>query len=86
MNDPRILIFDEATSALDTESERIIQQNMDEMLRNRTTLIIAHRLSTIRNADLIVVLDQGTIAEMGTHEQLLLEKGIYHHLVHQQSV
>lgn len=86
INNPRILIFDEATSALDTESERIIQQNMGEMMQGRTTLIIAHRLSTIRHADLIVVLDQGAVAESGTHEQLLQQKGIYHHLLQQQSV
>lgn len=86
VHDPRILIFDEATSALDTESERIIQQNMNEMLEGRTTLIIAHRLSTIRHADLIVVLDQGSIAESGTHEELLRHEGIYHHLLRQQSL
>ncbi|MEK0315725.1 peptidase domain-containing ABC transporter [Cohnella sp. 56] len=86
MNDPRILIFDEATSALDTESERIIQRNMDEMRQGRTMLIIAHRLSTIRQADLIVVLDQGAVAESGTHEQLLERQGLYHHLVGRQSV
>ncbi|MFB9329248.1 peptidase domain-containing ABC transporter [Paenibacillus aurantiacus] len=86
LNDPRILIFDEATSALDTESERIIQQNMEQMLSGRTTLIIAHRLSTIRNADLILVLDGGMIAEAGTHEELLARKGMYYYLVNQQSV
>ncbi|MFC5468178.1 peptidase domain-containing ABC transporter [Cohnella suwonensis] len=84
LHNPRILIFDEATSALDTESERIIQQNMETVLQNRTTLIIAHRLSTIRAADIILVLDQGIIAEAGTHEQLLAQKGMYHYLVHQQ--
>ena len=81
---PRILIFDEATSALDTESERIIQRNMDMILKDRTTIVIAHRLSTIRKADLIVVLDQGTIAESGTHEQLMESKGLYYYLHSQQ--
>ncbi|MFH5184659.1 ATP-binding cassette domain-containing protein [Paenibacillus sp. TAB 01] len=86
IRNPRILLFDEATSALDTESERIIQQNMDKLLQNRTTLIIAHRLSTIRHADLIVVLDQGAVVESGTHEQLYRQKGIYHYLLQQQSM
>jgi len=84
MNDPRILVFDEATSALDTESERIIQQNMGAMLQGRTTLVIAHRLSTIRNADHIVVLDQGALAEKGSHEELMQRKGLYYHLIRQQ--
>ncbi|CAG7610423.1 Vitamin B12 import ATP-binding protein BtuD [Paenibacillus solanacearum] len=84
IHDPRIVIFDEATSALDTESERIIQHNMSEMLEGRTTLIIAHRLSTIRHADRIVVLDQGAVVESGTHEQLIERKGFYHHLLEQQ--
>ncbi|WP_375790313.1 ABC transporter ATP-binding protein [Paenibacillus agricola] len=85
LGNPRILIFDEATSALDTESERIIQQNMDAIVKDRTTLIIAHRLSTIRRADLILVLDQGAIAERGTHEELLRKRGLYYYLVHQQT-
>jgi ATP-binding cassette subfamily B protein len=81
---PRILVFDEATSALDTESERAIQQNLDNLLKDRTTLIIAHRLSTVRNADLIVVMDRGTIREMGTHYSLLEQKGVYYYLNSQQ--
>ena len=81
---PRILIFDEATSALDTESERAIQQNLDQILKDRTTLIIAHRLSTVRNADLIVVLDRGTVREVGTHYSLMDQKGIYYYLNSQQ--
>jgi ATP-binding cassette subfamily B protein len=81
---PRILIFDEATSALDTESERAIQQNLDHILKNRTTLIIAHRLSTVRNADQIVVLDQGIIVETGTHDALMRQRGLYHYLISQQ--
>ncbi|HEY0080775.1 MAG TPA: peptidase domain-containing ABC transporter [Pyrinomonadaceae bacterium] len=81
---PRILIFDEATSALDTESERAIQQNLDEILKDRTTLIIAHRLSTVRNADLIIVMDRGTIREMGDHYSLMQQKGLYYYLNSQQ--
>ena len=81
---PRILIFDEATSALDTESERAIQQNLDNILKNRTTIVIAHRLSTVRNADLIVVLDRGTVLEMGTHYELMEQKGMYFYLCSQQ--
>lgn len=77
---PDILIFDEATSSLDYESERAIQLAMQNILGTRTTLIIAHRLSTIREADQIVVLDQGQIAEVGTHEALLQHQGIYHRL------
>jgi ATP-binding cassette subfamily B protein len=86
LNNPRILLFDEATSALDTESERIVQRNMAEMMQGRTTLLIAHRMSTIRQADLIVVLDNGTVVESGTHEQLMERKGLYRHLIEQQSV
>ena len=72
-----ILILDEATSALDTESERFIQSSLEELMKNRTTLVIAHRLSTIENADKIVVLDAGKIVETGTHQQLLDNKGHY---------
>jgi ATP-binding cassette subfamily B protein len=81
---PRILIFDEATSALDTESERAIQQNLDEILKDRTTFIVAHRLSTVRNADLIVVMDRGAILEMGTHYSLMEQRGLYYYLNSQQ--
>lgn len=77
LKDAPILILDEATSALDTESERVIQQAVDELSEGRTTLVIAHRLSTIQSADLIVVLDQGRIIEQGTHEQLLQDGGLY---------
>lgn len=82
--EPRVLIFDEATSALDTESERAIQKNFDTILKDRTTLVIAHRLSTVRNADLIVVLDNGLIVETGTHDSLMRQGGLYCHLSSQQ--
>lgn len=81
---PRVLIFDEATSALDVESERAIQNNLDNILRDRTTIIIAHRLSTVRNADLIVVLDQGVVMETGNHDTLMAKKGLYYYLNSQQ--
>jgi ATP-binding cassette subfamily B protein len=81
---PRILIFDEATSALDVESERAIQQNLDKMLKDRTTFIIAHRLSTVRNADLIVVLDRGNVVELGDHYSLMEQRGLYFYLNSQQ--
>ncbi len=73
-----ILILDEATSALDSESEKLVQQALSNLMRDRTTFVIAHRLSTIRNADLIVVLDQGRIAEKGNHDQLMDLQGLYH--------
>jgi len=77
LKNPPILVFDEATSALDSESERLIQIALANVMKNRTTLIIAHRLSTIRNADRIFVIDRGRIAEIGSHEQLLDRDGIY---------
>ncbi|MDJ0599910.1 MAG: ABC transporter ATP-binding protein [Crocosphaera sp.] len=78
--DPDVLIFDEATSSLDYESERLIQLAMSSILGTRTTIIIAHRLSTVREADKIVVLDDGQIVEVGNHQQLLAHQGIYHRL------
>lgn len=77
---PDILILDEATSQLDTQSESLIQKSLQELIRDRTTLIIAHRLSTIRSADQILVVDQGRIIESGTHKELLEKEGKYHHL------
>ncbi len=80
LKDPRILIFDEATSALDTQSERLIQQAMERLMKNRTSFIIAHRLSTIQQADIILVMEQGRLAEKGSHEELLAKGGLYSRL------
>ncbi len=84
LKDPAILILDEATSALDTESEALIQDSLNRLMENRTTFIIAHRLSTIQHADLILVLDQGSIVEMGTHEELLARGAVYRTLYARQ--
>jgi HlyB family type I secretion system ABC transporter len=83
-NNPPVLIFDEATSALDTESERAIQNNLGRVMAGRTTIAIAHRLSTIREADAIVVLEKGSVAEIGTHDELMAQRGLYFYLSSQQ--
>ena len=85
LKNPEILILDEATSALDTESEKLVQEALGRLMESRTSLIIAHRLSTIRFADEIIVLEEGTIAERGTHETLLEKEGVYAKLCAMQS-
>ena len=80
LKDAPILILDEATSALDNESERLVQDALEHLMRNRTTLVIAHRLSTIQHADLIVVMQQGQVVESGTHQALLAANGAYSRL------
>ena len=77
---PRILILDEATSSLDTESEALVQDSLQMLLKNRTTLVIAHRLSTIQRADLILVVEDGQIVERGKHAELMAREGRYHQL------
>ncbi|HEX8314550.1 MAG TPA: ABC transporter ATP-binding protein, partial [Flavisolibacter sp.] len=86
VKNPPILILDEATSSLDTESERLVQDAINNMMQNRTSIVIAHRLSTIRHADEIIVLQKGGIVERGTHEELLKKQGYYYRLVQMQEV
>lgn len=85
LKNPPIMILDEATSALDTESERLVQKALENMMKNRTSIVIAHRLSTIQNADEIVVMQKGEIVEQGKHQELINQKGMYHKLVSMQS-
>lgn len=86
LKNPPILILDEATSALDSESEQLVQQALERLMQNRTTLVIAHRLATIRNADLICVVDNGKIVERGTHDELIATNGLYRRLVDMQNI
>ena len=86
IRNPKLLLLDEATSALDSESEKVVQKALDEAAKGRTTLVIAHRLSTIQNADKILVVKEGVVAEQGTHDQLVNLKGLYYELTKQQSL
>jgi len=85
LTNPPIMLLDEATSALDTESEKMVQEALTNLMKNRTSLIIAHRLSTIQNADLIIVLESGRVVEQGTHQELLAAKGLYKKLIEMQT-
>ena len=80
LKNPPVLIFDEATSALDNESEKVVQESLEKLAKNRTTFVIAHRLSTIRNAQRILVLTDEGISEEGSHEQLMKKQGVYYNL------
>ena len=85
LNNPPVMLLDEATSALDTESEKLVQDALNNLMKNRTSIIIAHRLSTIQNADIIIVLENGKIAEQGNHNQLIERNGLYRKLIEMQT-
>ena len=84
MADPKILILDEATSSIDTKTEELLQEGLQQLLKGRTSFIIAHRLSTIKNSSKIFYVSAGKLVEAGTHEELMEEKGLYHHLYQSQ--
>ena len=86
LKDPQLLILDEATSALDSESEQLVQEALERLMTGRTSVVIAHRLSTIRNADQILVLNEGEVTERGSHDELIDQGGIYAELVKLQNV
>ena len=86
LKNPPIMVLDEATSALDTESEKLVQDALEKMMKNRTSIVIAHRLSTIKNADYIIVLNKGAIMEKGNHKDLMKLRGLYHNLVEMQTI
>jgi len=86
LKNPKILLLDEATSALDSESESLVQDALDKLMKGRTTIMIAHRLSTVKNADVIVVMKKGKVVEIGNHEELIELNGLYKSLVNKQSL
>ena len=85
LSNPPVMLLDEATSALDTESEKLVQDALNNLMKNRTSLIIAHRLSTIQNADQIIVLESGKIVQQGTHQELIAKDGLYKRLINMQT-